>query len=462
MRRKGLLVIALVMTMCFGCQKADDGTKTDINTNKKENSEEKNKYSPIVANNETNREVEYPYVIKVNRKQNCVTVYGADDTGKYIIPVRAMICSTGGKDTPLGTFQLGETSRWMMEADGEFSQYATSIVDDVVFQSAPYYSQNNDDLNVEQFNKLGEEVSGNSIQLEVADAKWIAVNCPAGTKVEIYEDKKQAGPLGKPDARNLKKEETVDPTDKEKDVVKGEDYVPVVFNGISDKKVVKAQKFNVLEGVSAVDSEKNDLTAGIQVIGQVDVNHPGKYEVTYVCSTEDEETRVVKRNIEVVEKTEAQATPKPQATKTPDIAQNDNTASSDDVTDDAEDETVHFPYPYQELVSEEPEATPTPKPIKTPKPTAEQVRNYKRDRVAPNLEIVATTRLVHDVQYDTLRQRVLATDNLNQIDNVYITVQPIEVYGYYVVVYEAIDTAGNCCCISETVQIENVSFSGYF
>ena len=35
---------------------------------------------------------EHPYYIKVNRSQNCITVYGKDENGEYTIPVKAMVC----------------------------------------------------------------------------------------------------------------------------------------------------------------------------------------------------------------------------------------------------------------------------------------------------------------------------------------------------------------------------------
>jgi hypothetical protein len=40
-----------------------------------------------------------PYIIKVNRLANCVTVYTYDLYGEYTVPVRAMVCSCGGENT---------------------------------------------------------------------------------------------------------------------------------------------------------------------------------------------------------------------------------------------------------------------------------------------------------------------------------------------------------------------------
>ena len=206
-----------------------------------------------------------------------------------------MICSVG-KDAPSGTFQLGGTSRWQMDADDTFSQYATRIVNEVVFHSAPYYSMNNQDLDVEQFNQMGRTVDGCSIQLEVADAKWIAGNCPEGTKVEICEEKKDS-PLGKPQARKLKENEKADPTDDGKKTDKSVQYVPVVFSGVENTSVMLNGDCNLLDGVTACDKDKNDLTAYIQVFGKVDVTTPGVSKVAYLCSNEEKETRIIDREI---------------------------------------------------------------------------------------------------------------------------------------------------------------------
>jgi hypothetical protein len=37
----------------------------------------------------------YPYLVKVNRVLNCVTVYTKDSNGKFTVPYKSMACSTG-------------------------------------------------------------------------------------------------------------------------------------------------------------------------------------------------------------------------------------------------------------------------------------------------------------------------------------------------------------------------------
>lgn len=471
MRKKGLLLVALAFVLCVGCQKAEEEKKEGLH--KADNSVERQEdgYSPILSEKEIDEENEYPYEIKVNRKQNCITVYGVDDTGKYIIPIRAMICSVG-EDTPTGTFQLGETSRWQMETNGDFSQYATRIVDDVAFHSAPYYSQNNQDLNVEQFNKMGQDVSGSSIQMEVADAKWIAGNCPAGTKVEIYEDKEE-GPLGKPQARVLEEDEKKDPTDAEKNTKKSKNYVPVVFDGIEDKVIGVFQGCDLLAGVSAQDSDKQDLTARIQVFGDVDVTTPGTYEIIYMCENEDEESRAVKCNVQVTKDVSAtnvvtEEAAQPTTTTTPAQGTNQNTSTvgqgnSGTGAEDADDKVVFVNPNLLPDSTPTPEPTPTPQPTpaptKTPSSTSQNsqvtpsVQTYYNDIQSPLIEIIASTRYVANVDEQTLSNRIRVTDDSGSIAGIYITVQPLKQQSYYVIIYEAEDAAGNKTCVSETVQM---------
>lgn len=83
-------------------------------------------------------------------------------------------------------------------ADGpSYGQYATRIYDGYLFHSVPYYSQHKDDVEYDEFNKLGTVASLGCIRLAVVDVKWIYDNCPLGTPVVIYNDK-DPGPMGKP------------------------------------------------------------------------------------------------------------------------------------------------------------------------------------------------------------------------------------------------------------------------
>ena len=61
-----------------------------------------------------------------------VTVYTAGDDGRYSVPYRAMVCSSGGSGTPLGDFSLDGWYRWewLGLVGGVSGQYCTQIYGD--------------------------------------------------------------------------------------------------------------------------------------------------------------------------------------------------------------------------------------------------------------------------------------------------------------------------------------------
>lgn len=160
--------------------------------------------------------LELPYYIKINRKQNCITIYTQDDAGEYTVPYKAMICSTGLYNaTPRGIYQISTKYLWRDLYGGVYGQYATRIHGGVLFHSVPYYRKSKNALCTDKYNKLGQQASMGCVRLTVEDAKWISEQCPEGTTVEIY-DADEPGPLGKPEAIKIDTDSPLkgwDPTD---------------------------------------------------------------------------------------------------------------------------------------------------------------------------------------------------------------------------------------------------------
>lgn len=222
-----------------------------------------------------------PYQIKVNRYHNTVTVYEADSKGKYTVPIKTMVCSVGtGNLTPLGTFQTKAKYRWKELMGNVFGQYSTRIVGGVLFHSVYYYSNGNPaTLATKEFNKLGTAASHGCIRLTVQDAKWIYDNCAVGTTVVIYDDKKEPGPLGKPEAIQIPTNVRWDPTDPSKENPY-KDKLPVI-KGAKNIKIKQGEKLNLLTGVKAKSSLGLDITSKLTVEGEVDTSKAGKYKITY-------------------------------------------------------------------------------------------------------------------------------------------------------------------------------------
>lgn len=141
------------------------------------------------------------YAIYVNTALNCVTIMTVDANGVET-PYKAMVCSAGrtGHLTPQGTFSTYGYYDWCYMVDGTYGRYSVRFNGGILFHSVPYLAASPDTLEWDQYNLLGQNASLGCIRLSVADSKWIYDNCAYGTKVVVYYDATNPGPLGKPEA----------------------------------------------------------------------------------------------------------------------------------------------------------------------------------------------------------------------------------------------------------------------
>ena len=161
------------------------------------------------------KESKETYFLKVNYTANVVTAYKKDNSGKYTVPVKAMVCSTGTATPTSGTYKMSNKYRWHQLNGGVYGQYCSRITGHILFHSVPYKTNSPDTLKYAAYDKLGTKASAGCIRLTVADAYWIYSNCASGTYVEFYSSK-DPGPLGKPTAQKISSNETCrnwDPTD---------------------------------------------------------------------------------------------------------------------------------------------------------------------------------------------------------------------------------------------------------
>ena len=148
-------------------------------------------FSPV----ELAARAEMPYTITVDITNQIVTVYSTEDD----TVVRQMLCSTGKyKPTPIGTFTLPEKRRRSERTEwysfpvlDVWAKWATRIKDKILFHSITYDEPKNKAINKQAVERFGQPASHGCIRLLVEDAKWIAKNCLAGTKVKIYKSGKK-------------------------------------------------------------------------------------------------------------------------------------------------------------------------------------------------------------------------------------------------------------------------------
>lgn len=143
------------------------------------------------------------YYIKVNYGAQVVNIYKKDDEGNYTVPVKAMICSTGGATPTKGVYSIPARWEWKRLIGYVWGHYTTQITGDILFHSVPYLENGNlASLEYWEYDKLGTKASLGCVRLTVRDAKWIYDNCAKGTKVEFYSSE-DPGPLGKPSAKKI-------------------------------------------------------------------------------------------------------------------------------------------------------------------------------------------------------------------------------------------------------------------
>jgi lipoprotein-anchoring transpeptidase ErfK/SrfK len=305
-----LLVLAVVAGIVFGVIKLkNSGVISNYFGNKQANSSANNSETTQETQNNTQqsnvnvvwiddkepavkdvnytvpKDVEYPYTIKVNRAANCVTVYGIDDSGNYSIPVKAFACSCGreGEETITGeNYKTTDKYLWRLMVDNTYGHYATRIYGGYLFHSVPFLTASSESLETAEYNKLGSFASLGCVRLCVRDVKWIYDNCTEGTKVAIYDDAANPGPLGKPESIKIpedSKNAGWDPTDP--DESNPWNQYSAKITGAQDVTTKVGQKVNLLSGVTATDTCGNDITSKLSTVGHYTFDQTGEYDIKY-------------------------------------------------------------------------------------------------------------------------------------------------------------------------------------
>ena len=136
------------------------------------------------------------YQLEVNLYYQVITAYTKDANGKYTVPARYMICSTGRSTdpTPAGTFKMG-SQRFRFskfETYNVYGQYWSQITRNIFFHSLLYTQKNAKTYTASSYKSLGKRVSHGCIRMLVPDARWIYYYAAPGTVVKIIKGKKDA------------------------------------------------------------------------------------------------------------------------------------------------------------------------------------------------------------------------------------------------------------------------------
>lgn len=130
----------------------------------------------------------YPYQIHLLRNQNTIIIYGMDENGEYTKLVNVFPCSTGyWNETELGDFEIGLQMRWGSLMADLYGQYSSQFNYNQLFHSVPYWSKDQNNIEWEEYEKLGTAASSGCVRLATIDAKWIYDYCPTGAPVKVYD-----------------------------------------------------------------------------------------------------------------------------------------------------------------------------------------------------------------------------------------------------------------------------------
>lgn len=208
---------------------------------------------------------ESPYRVDVDIVNQIVTVYENVDGGAIVMQG---LCSSGADDaTPLGNFKMPEKKRdterteWFhFRAFGGYARYATRIHYDVMFHSLLYNRPNESAINEQSVRDFGYPVSHGCIRMRTEDARFIAENCPVGTRVHIHKNNERDGEL-----RDLLYQSSYH-------AASGQSYSQ--FLGVPDEPGML--------GRGCTGSEVRDLQLKLKALGIYDEDITGEYSLSTV------------------------------------------------------------------------------------------------------------------------------------------------------------------------------------
>ena len=140
------------------------------------------------------------YRVVVDLYHQVVMVFTQDENGKYTVPVRYMLCSSGAESSPspLGTFKMRSYRvRFGLFRNTEsYAQYWSLISGRIYFHTI-LYTEHSGSSYTDSYKDLGSPASHGCIRLTVPDARWIWYHCAPGTVVEIRKGSKKEKEIGK-------------------------------------------------------------------------------------------------------------------------------------------------------------------------------------------------------------------------------------------------------------------------
>ena len=150
-----------------------------------------------------------PYIVRTYKYSAVTVVLAKDTNGSYDIPVKIMICSPG-QGTITGTYYSPSKYTGLVMLGNTYAYWLTDISGSYLYHTVPCWTDNHFDLEVGEFNLLGQLRSAGCVRLMSCDAKYIHDTMPSGQQLEIVT---YSSPFKQPSGLQLSSSHTWDPTD---------------------------------------------------------------------------------------------------------------------------------------------------------------------------------------------------------------------------------------------------------
>ena len=134
------------------------------------------------------------YKLVVDEYHQFATVFEKDSNGKYTVPVRYIVVSTGSRSNPTvkGTFEMGDkyVRFGKFASFGVYGQYWRQITRSFFCHSLIYSSKSARSYTSDSYRNLGTRASHGCVRMLVPDARWVYYNLGAGTVCDIIKGDK--------------------------------------------------------------------------------------------------------------------------------------------------------------------------------------------------------------------------------------------------------------------------------
>ena len=152
------------------------------------------------------------YQINYNKATRTMYIMAADGDNGFIIPYKTFN-STCGPDTPDGDFSIYAKYGVKFMHDDIYCKYLNRFYNGFIIHSILFYNTSLQ-LDAITYNYIDDAASGGCLRLLTGNSYWIYKNCGNGTRVHIYYDLWDKGPIEK-DAIDyvIPREQIWDPSD---------------------------------------------------------------------------------------------------------------------------------------------------------------------------------------------------------------------------------------------------------